>query len=234
MFEVLKKLQLNSLWSGFYNGLRVPWCDYLFGNASSPPLEVLVGWDGAIDEPFHLVFEDVMNALPDAKFVYTVSEPEAWYDSYIEWFKARPFSEEELELSRQKMQRLDEPIVTRTPNISQPSIALDPDGVTYFCSASRYWGCAFHDPVRRLDPKVRETCLKGFRSHHDKVRSRIPPERLLVFNLTEGWSPLCNFLGKPVPDEPFPYIDRFAKSDQDEEAPIAFVQQAALVERNDH
>ena len=32
----------------------------------------------------------------------------------------------------------------------------------------------------------------------------IPPERLLVFDVTEGWEPLCAFLGVPVPDGAFP------------------------------
>jgi len=32
----------------------------------------------------------------------------------------------------------------------------------------------------------------------------IPPERLLVFRATDGWGPLCNFLGVPVPPEPYP------------------------------
>jgi hypothetical protein len=32
----------------------------------------------------------------------------------------------------------------------------------------------------------------------------LPPERLLVFELGDGWEPLCRFLGKPVPEIPFP------------------------------
>ena len=36
----------------------------------------------------------------------------------------------------------------------------------------------------------------------------MPAERLLVFNVSEGWAPLCAFLGKPVPeDEPFPHLN---------------------------
>ena len=31
-----------------------------------------------------------------------------------------------------------------------------------------------------------------------------PAERLLVFNVAEGWEPLCRFLEKPVPATPFP------------------------------
>lgn len=32
----------------------------------------------------------------------------------------------------------------------------------------------------------------------------MPKERLLVMQLGDGWEPLCRFLGKPIPDEPFP------------------------------
>jgi hypothetical protein len=35
-----------------------------------------------------------------------------------------------------------------------------------------------------------------------------PPERLLVHRASEGWEPLCRFLGVPVPAEPYPRINR--------------------------
>ena len=40
-----------------------------------------------------------------------------------------------------------------------------------------------------------------------RVIETIPKERLLVFNVKEGWEPLCKFLGCPVPDTPFPRYD---------------------------
>jgi hypothetical protein len=46
--------------------------------------------------------------------------------------------------------------------------------------------------------------LKRYRSHNDRVRQVIPAERLLVFDVKQGWKPLCDFLGHEVPDEPFP------------------------------
>lgn len=36
------------------------------------------------------------------------------------------------------------------------------------------------------------------------VKRSVPSKRLLVFSEDEGWEPLCKFLGKPVPDVPFP------------------------------
>ena len=43
-----------------------------------------------------------------------------------------------------------------------------------------------------------------FRRHTEAVIAGVPPDRLLVFNVAEGWGPLCAFLGVPVPDTPYP------------------------------
>lgn len=43
-----------------------------------------------------------------------------------------------------------------------------------------------------------------FRKHNAAVIAAIPPERLLVFEVGEGWNRLCAFLGVPVPDVPYP------------------------------
>lgn len=40
--------------------------------------------------------------------------------------------------------------------------------------------------------------------HEAEVKRSIPAHRLLVFNVAEGWDPLCRFLGVPVPETPFP------------------------------
>lgn len=41
--------------------------------------------------------------------------------------------------------------------------------------------------------------------HNAEVMDTIAPERLLVYNVTDGWPKLCSFLGAPVPSEPFPH-----------------------------
>ena len=35
----------------------------------------------------------------------------------------------------------------------------------------------------------------------------IPEERLLVYQISEGWEPLCTFLSVAVPNEPFPHAN---------------------------
>jgi hypothetical protein len=46
--------------------------------------------------------------------------------------------------------------------------------------------------------------LDYFHRHEAEVKATVPPERLLVYPVGSGWGPLCDFLGVPVPDEPFP------------------------------
>jgi len=46
--------------------------------------------------------------------------------------------------------------------------------------------------------------MKAFTVHNEAVKATIPASQLLVFDVKEGWEPLCTFLGAEVPDEPFP------------------------------
>ena len=50
-----------------------------------------------------------------------------------------------------------------------------------------------------------EGLLAAYRQRTEDVMAAIPPERLLVFDVAEGWKPLCAFLDVPVPDTPFPH-----------------------------
>jgi len=43
-----------------------------------------------------------------------------------------------------------------------------------------------------------------FRRHTEAVVAGVPKDRLLVFNVAEGWDPLCAFLGVPVPATSYP------------------------------
>ena len=36
------------------------------------------------------------------------------------------------------------------------------------------------------------------------LKRLVPPEKLLIWNVKEGWEPLCNFLNKPIPSEELP------------------------------
>ena len=37
--------------------------------------------------------------------------------------------------------------------------------------------------------------------------SKVPADRLLVYEISQGWEPLCEFLEVPVPDAPMPHLN---------------------------
>jgi hypothetical protein len=53
----------------------------------------------------------------------------------------------------------------------------------------------------------REFALRTFEEHNAAVRRDVPAGRLLEFEVAQGWEPLCDFLGRPVPDGPFPRLN---------------------------
>lgn len=53
--------------------------------------------------------------------------------------------------------------------------------------------------------EFRANARSVYLDHYKTIREVTPPERLLNFRLDQGWGPLCEFLGKPVPDVPFPH-----------------------------
>jgi hypothetical protein len=80
-----------------------------------------------------------------------------------------------------------------------PTLELPPHFADIFQTMSDWW---FKDTFG--DHMDRDTAISAYRRNNERVRDTIPPERLLVFDVTEGWEPLCRFLEVPVPDKPFP------------------------------
>ncbi|KAI0477586.1 P-loop containing nucleoside triphosphate hydrolase protein [Xylariaceae sp. FL0804] len=54
--------------------------------------------------------------------------------------------------------------------------------------------------IRKCGPRV-------YQEHCNMVKGMVPPERLLEWTVEDGWEPLCRFLGKDIPDEPFPHVN---------------------------
>lgn len=59
---------------------------------------------------------------------------------------------------------------------------------------------------RRFTKEIsnREECLAAYDKHNRRVLENAPSERLLIWNASDGWEPLCKALNVPVPEEPFP------------------------------
>lgn len=57
-----------------------------------------------------------------------------------------------------------------------------------------------------VEDKLR--ALAVYQRHIEEVRDTVPADRLLVFDVREGWEPLCRFLEVEVPDgKPFPHVN---------------------------
>lgn len=52
-----------------------------------------------------------------------------------------------------------------------------------------------------------EAMIAAYERHNAAVRSSIPPDRLLEWKLGDGWAPLCDRLGLPQRDQPFPWTN---------------------------
>jgi Sulfotransferase domain len=64
--------------------------------------------------------------------------------------------------------------------------------------------------LRRFCPQGvddRAAAIAAFERHNRHVQQRVPPDRLLVYEVREGWEPLCRFLGVAVPAIPFPHLN---------------------------
>ncbi|KAJ3579751.1 hypothetical protein NPX13_g816 [Xylaria arbuscula] len=57
--------------------------------------------------------------------------------------------------------------------------------------------------LEEIEANARETYERYF----ETVRKMVPPERRLEYKMEDGWGPLCAFLGKEVPDVPFPRLN---------------------------
>ena len=61
----------------------------------------------------------------------------------------------------------------------------------------------------RLDDA--EAMIAAYERHNAAVRSSVLPNRFLEWTVADGWAPLCDRLGLPVPDEPFPWTNTTAE-----------------------
>ena len=56
----------------------------------------------------------------------------------------------------------------------------------------------------QFDLEDEAAVMAAYHAHNQAVRTELPADRLLEFDVAEGWAPLCRFLDVPVPDVPFP------------------------------
>jgi hypothetical protein len=72
---------------------------------------------------------------------------------------------------------------------------------------------AFQRVYRILESKLKtegndqESLINFYNNHNESVKALIPNDQLLVFEVKDGYKPLCDFLGIPAPAEEFPHIN---------------------------
>ncbi|MBF8189633.1 sulfotransferase family protein [Nonomuraea sp. K274] len=150
--------------------------------------EVFEGFRSAVDWPASHFWREQAEAYPDAKVVLTVRDPHAWYVSMQVLITDGPGRD------------LPEDLPEAAAAVFQRMMRLGPvlDHITQSVFAQSF----------RDGPLDEEVAVAAFERHVAAVKEALPQERLLVFDVREGWEPLCRFLDVPVPDgEPFPHLN---------------------------
>ena len=89
-------------------------------------------------------------------------------------------------------------------------LALGSLSTTLSLPFQRLADCRFE--LGELMPQaMRDGCRRSFEHHVANVKQTVPPERLLLLDLKDGWPPLSKFLKKPMPSSSFPYRDSYVK-----------------------
>ena len=141
--------------------------------------KVFEEYQSAVDWPAVAYYEELADEFPNAKIILGIRDTDAWYQS------------------------VKETIYTVIPNFPKwirlvlPRVnkALDMINRTVWI---REFSGRFED---------KEFAVDVFNNHIELVKKIIPAERLLIHSAKEGWQPLCDFLGVPVPNEPYPWIN---------------------------
>lgn len=142
---------------------------------------IFAGYRAAVDWPTCYFWRELTEAYPQARVILTVRDSQAWFASHAELFRL--------------MLKLHE---------EQPAKAPAPE--VFSIVGQILIGATFEG---RLDD--REHCIEVFERHNERVREGLAADRLLVFDVREGWEPLCAFLGVKVPDGPFPHLNEGAR-----------------------
>ena len=151
-----------------------------------------------VDDPVSLLWRDLVKIYPNSKMLLNDRDPVRWYESVrntilqvvgvahgpLTWFN--PLLQLILRVSG-KGKVMEEP--------------------KQICSVQTALGSAFPRGMFGAMEDGQEEAEKFFNSWKAQVIREVPADRLLVWQVKEGWGPLCTFLGLPVPQEPFPNVN---------------------------
>lgn len=135
--------------------------------------EFLKDYRAAVDWPACHFWRELAEAFPEAKFLLTERDEDAWYKS---------MSQTIFEAMRMGDRFANDPV--RGPQLRM---------ARYVVEEKTFAG--------RMD---RDSALAVYRAHNEAVKRAFPRGKLLIYDVGEGWAPLCEFLGVGVPETPFP------------------------------
>nr|CAB3262677.1 uncharacterized protein LOC100181739 [Phallusia mammillata] len=182
--------QLNAVCGG-----PMAWEDLLQTNAD--PIvqlqKMLQYCDAVTDGPSAVLAPEVAQAFPESKVVLCVRDNEhVWYKSYeksrdtLNWnFFVQFFR-----------------LLSHTARRRYEIMRLVNDSLSSGRFSTGVYSLSFG-----LSPVL---CKHAYLAHNALVEEQVPENRLLKFNVKEGWKPLCDFLGHEVPSVPFPHANRGA------------------------
>lgn len=136
-------------------------------------------YQSVVDFPASCAWRELYDEYPRSKVVLTVRDPAAWWESVATVIYP----------TRTMFPAWLKRVV---PNTQRWLDMVD----------SLVWTGLFDG--RFLDEKH---AIDVFERHIEEVQAHCDPERLLVFQVSQGWEPLCEFLGVPVPAGPFPHLN---------------------------
>jgi hypothetical protein len=147
--------------------------------------EVFAGCGATVDWPGGYFYKELIEVYPEAKVLLSVRKPESWERSFRDTIVALRHGESLMRL------------------LASARGEVDPRWRRYLELVDRmFWGPqgtfadGWAEPRQLIDQMQR---------HNEEVKRTVPPERLLVWEVTEGWGPLCEFLEVEVPAEPLPH-----------------------------
>jgi hypothetical protein len=150
---------------------------------------LFAGYRATVDWPGAWFWRELTAAHPTAKVILTVRDPDRWYDSARDTIYAATQSRTATPVARL---------------LSRLMGWLEPRAEHGFRTVQEtVWDGSLQGQFAD-----RAKALALFEAHNREVMATIPAARLLVFDVKDGWEPLCRFLGVPAPaGEPFPHVN---------------------------
>jgi hypothetical protein len=144
--------------------------------------EVFEPWESTVDWPAASRWEELIDAFPDVPVLLNVREFDGFYKSCQNTILAVKQAAQAGELA---------------PDTSRPQPSPELWGVI----EKLIWQGDFQG---RFDDK--EWVRQMYHDRIDTIKRTVPAERLTVWELGDGWAPLCEMLGVEEPDKPFPHL----------------------------